>query len=112
MRAPRISARNYLSQKQDFLVIFTDNQKPYKQRKVRILNGAHTSFVLASYLAGNDYVRESMEDELIGNFMHQTIYDEVIPTLDLPKEDLLEFASAVDGRFRNPYINMLYYPSL
>lgn len=85
-------------------IIFTDNQKPYKQRKVRILNGAHTSFVLASYLAGNDYVRESMEDEIIGNFMHQTIYDEVIPTLDLPKEDLLEFAQAVDGRFKNPYI--------
>ena len=54
-----------------------------------------------------------MEDELIGNFMHQTIYDEVIPTLDLPKEDLLEFASAVDGRFRNPYIkHAFYYPSL
>ena len=85
-------------------VIFTDNQKPYKQRKVRILNGAHTSFVLASYLAGNDYVRESMEDELIGNFMHKTIYDEVIPTLDLPKQDLLDFAEAVDGRFKNPYI--------
>lgn len=85
-------------------VIFTDDQKPYKQRKVRILNGAHTSFVLASYLAGNDHVRESMEDELIGNFMHQTIYDEVIPTLDLPKQDLLDFAAAVDGRFRNPYI--------
>lgn len=85
-------------------VIYTDNQKPYKQRKVRILNGAHTSFVLASYLAGNDFVRESMEDELIGNFMHKTIYDEVIPTLDLPKQDLLDFAEAVDGRFRNPYI--------
>ncbi|MBO5146352.1 MAG: tagaturonate reductase [Lachnospiraceae bacterium] len=85
-------------------VIFTDNQKPYKQRKVRILNGAHTSFVLASYLAGNDYVRESMEDELIGDFMHKTIYDEVIPTLDLPKQDLLDFAEAVDGRFKNPYI--------
>lgn len=85
-------------------VIFTDNQKPYKQRKVRILNGAHTSFVLASYLAGNDYVRESMEDELIGNFMHETIYDEVIPTLSLPEQDLKDFAAAVDGRFRNPYI--------
>lgn len=85
-------------------VIFTDNQKPYKQRKVRILNGAHTSFVLASYLAGNDYVKESMEDELIGKFMHDTIYDEVIPTLDLPKQDLLDFAQAVDSRFRNPYI--------
>lgn len=85
-------------------VIFTDNQKPYKQRKVRILNGAHTSFVLVSYLAGNDFVRESMEDELIGNFMHDTIYDEVIPTLDLPKQDLIDFAEAVDGRFKNPYI--------
>ena len=50
-------------------VIFTDNQKPYKQRKVRILNGAHTSFVLASYLAGNDYVKESMDDDDIRNFM-------------------------------------------
>lgn len=85
-------------------VIFTDNQKPYKQRKVRILNGAHTSFVLASYLAGNDFVRESMEDKLIGDFMHKTIYDEVIPTLSLPEKDLKDFAQAVDARFRNPYI--------
>ncbi len=85
-------------------VIFTEDHHPYKARKVRILNGAHTSFVLASYLAGNDYVRESMEDEIIGDFMHKTIYDEVIPTLDLPKEDLLAFAEAVDGRFKNPYI--------
>ena len=45
-----------------------------------------------------------MEDELIGDFMHKTIYDEVIPTLDLPKQDLLDFAEAVDGRFKNPYI--------
>jgi tagaturonate reductase len=85
-------------------VIFTEDHHPYKQRKVRILNGAHTSFVLAAYLAGYDYVRESLEDELIGNFMHETIYNEVIPTLDLPKEDLLNFAEAVDGRFKNPYI--------
>lgn len=85
-------------------VIFTDNQKPYKQRKVRILNGAHTSFVLASYLAGNDYVLESMEDETIFRFMYNTIYDEVIPTLSLPKEDLIDFAKAVETRFRNPYV--------
>ena len=84
-------------------VIFTDDQKPYKQRKVRILNGAHTSFVLASYLAGNDYVRESMEDGVIGEFMHRTIYDEVIPTLTLPKKELCDFAEAVIARFHNPY---------
>lgn len=85
-------------------VIFTDNQKPYKQRKVRILNGAHTSFVLASYLAGNDFVLESMQDELIRNFMEHTIFDEVIPTLTLPKEELIQFAKEVTLRFQNPYV--------
>lgn len=85
-------------------VIFTDNQKPYKQRKVRILNGAHTSFVLASYLCGNDIVLESMQDELIFNFMKETIFDEVIPTLTLPKQDLADFANAVITRFNNPYV--------
>ena len=85
-------------------VIFTDDQKPYKQRKVRILNGAHTSFVLASYLAGNDHVRQSMEDPMIYDFMYHTIYDEVIPTLTLPKQELEDFAQAVITRFRNPYV--------
>ena len=85
-------------------VIFTDNQKPYKQRKVRILNGAHTSFVLASYLAGNDTVLESMKDELVYQFMRSTIFDEVIPTLTLPEKDLVDFAEAVTTRFNNPYV--------
>ena len=85
-------------------VIFTDNQKPYKQRKVRILNGAHTSFVLASYLAGNDTVLESMKDELIYKFMRSTIFDEVIPTLSLPEKDLVDFAEAVTTRVNNPYV--------
>ena len=85
-------------------VLFTDNQKPYKQRKVRILNGAHTSFVLASYLCGNDIVLESMQDETIFNFMKATVFEEVIPTLTLPKQDLLDFAEAVITRFNNPYV--------
>ncbi|MDO4513985.1 MAG: tagaturonate reductase [Lachnospiraceae bacterium] len=85
-------------------VIYTDNQKPYKQRKVRILNGAHTSFVLASFLCGNDIVLESMEDELVYRFMRETIFDEVIPTLTLPKQDLVDFAEAVTTRFKNPYV--------
>ena len=85
-------------------VIFTDNQKPYKQRKVRILNGAHTSFVLASYLAGNDIVLESMQDEDVKSFMMKTIFDEVIPTLTLPEKELKDFAEAVITRFNNPYV--------
>ncbi len=85
-------------------VIFTDDQKPYKQRKVRILNGAHTSFVLASYLAGNDIVLESMNDPTVRQFMMTTIFDEVIPTLTLPENELKDFANAVIERFENPYV--------
>lgn len=85
-------------------VVFTDNQTPYKQRKVRILNGAHTAFALASFLAGNNYVGESMQDETIRKFMTSVIYDEVIPTLTLPQEELLDFANSVIERFENPFI--------
>jgi len=85
-------------------VIFTDNQKPYKQRKVRILNGAHTSFVPMAFQCGHNYVLDAMNDPQILTFMQKTLYDEVIPTLTLPKEDLLAFAEAVTGRFMNPYI--------
>ncbi|MBQ6695352.1 MAG: tagaturonate reductase [Lachnospiraceae bacterium] len=86
-------------------VIYTDNQKPYKQRKVRILNGAHTSFVLAAYLAGKDIVRDSMQDDDIRNFMLKTIYEEVIPTLSLPEDELKTFAGEVVNRFNNPYVD-------
>ena len=79
--------------KAELPILITDNHKPYKQRKVRILNGAHTSFVLGAYLAGQDIVRDCMHD------------DEIIPTLDLPKEELLDFASAVTERFKNPFID-------
>lgn len=85
-------------------VIFTDDQRPYRERKVRILNGAHTSFVLASYLAGNDFVKESMEDATVRKFMMNTVFDEIIPTLSLPKEECEAFANAVIERFENPFI--------
>lgn len=85
-------------------VLFTDNQAPYRQRKVRILNGAHTSFAMAAYLSGYDYVLEAMQDDLFLTFIRGLIYEEVIPTLDLPKEQLGEFAEAVFDRFNNPNI--------
>jgi tagaturonate reductase len=85
-------------------VLFTDNQKPYKQRKVRILNGAHTSFVPAAYLCGYDIVKQAMADPLIKRFILDTLYDEIIPTLTLPRDDLERFAQAVISRFENPFI--------
>ena len=86
-------------------ILVTDNHKPYKQRKVRILNGAHTSFVLGAYLAGQDIVRDCMNDEVINGFMNKTIYEEIIPTLTLPEEELKDFAASVTERFKNPFID-------
>ncbi len=86
-------------------IIVVDDHTPYKQRKVRILNGAHTSMVLGAYLAGQNIVRGCMEDDVIRGFMNKAIYDEIIPTLDLPREELTDFAAAVTQRFNNPYID-------
>ena len=86
-------------------VLVTDNHKPYKQRKVRILNGAHTSMVLGAYLAGQDIVRDCMADDVIRGFMNKAIYDEIIPTLSLPKDELESFAFSVTERFKNPFID-------
>ena len=78
---------------------------PYKKRKVRILNGAHTGFVLGAYLAGLDIVRDCMHNEHIKGFMNKMLHDEVIPTLPLDKNDLENFAAAVEDRFNNPFVD-------
>lgn len=78
---------------------------PYKKRKVRILNGAHTGFVLGAYLGGYDIVRDCMHNDTILGFMNKMLYDEIVPILPLDKDDLIRFASAVQDRFNNPFIN-------
>ena len=85
-------------------VLWTDDVTPYKKRKVRILNGAHTMMVLAAHLAGLETVKEAMDDELVFNFMKTGVFDEIIPTLDLPKDELIQFANDVIERFQNPFI--------
>ena len=86
-------------------VIVVPDVTPYKKRKVRILNGAHTGFVLGAYLAGYDIVRDCMHDDVILGYMNRMLYNEVIPTLPLDKKDLEEFAQAVQDRFNNPFVN-------
>ena len=86
-------------------VIVVPDVTPYKKRKVRILNGAHTGFVLGAYLAGFDIVRDCMHDDTVRNYMNKMLYEEVIPTLPLDKKDLEDFARAVQDRFNNPFVN-------
>jgi tagaturonate reductase len=82
-----------------------DDVAPYKKRKVRILNGAHTGFVLGSYLAGQEIVRDCMHDKTIHEFMNKMLYEEIIPVLPLDKKDLQDFAAAVTDRFDNPFVD-------
>ncbi|MDR1157518.1 MAG: tagaturonate reductase [Oscillospiraceae bacterium] len=86
-------------------VIVCDDQTPYKRRKVRILNGAHTSMSLGAYLAGKDFVRDCVEDDVICRYIHALIFEEIIPTLTLPEQALKDFALSVIERFRNPFID-------
>ena len=86
-------------------VIYTDNMKPYRERKVRILNGAHTSFVPAAFLAGHDIVRECMSDDTVRPFIDAAIYREIAPFVKLPPEEVKKFADSVCERFDNPFID-------
>lgn len=85
-------------------VLWTDDVTPYKKRKVRILNGAHTMMVPAARLAGLETVGGAMEDTLVSAFVKKGIFEEIIPTLDLPKDELEQFANDVLERFQNPFI--------
>lgn len=84
--------------------LFVDDLTPYRTRKVRILNGAHTAMTPVSYLYGLDTVAEAVEHQVVGTFVKELIYEEIIPTLDLPIDELNSFAADVLDRFKNPFI--------
>ncbi len=85
-------------------VLFVDNFKPYKERKVKILNGSHTCMVPVAYLSGIDTVRETVEDPRLGKFVRDFIYGEVVPTIKLPREEMVFFADSVLERYANPFV--------
>ena len=85
-------------------VVYTEDLAPYRERKVRLLNGAHTAMVPTGYLAGLDTVGEVMNDSKMSAYLSRLLYDDIIPTLDQPEEELEAYAAAVLDRFRNPSI--------
>lgn len=88
-------------------IIVTDNLERYRTRKVRILNGAHTSMIPYAMLEGIETVGDCMADENMSNFVKKCVYEEIIPTLDLPEAELIDYADNVFERFKNPYIKHL-----
>jgi tagaturonate reductase len=76
--------------------------RPYRRRKVRILNGGHTIVAPVALLAGLETVRDACEDERVGRFLRRAIFDEIVPTVDVPGAE--RFALDVMDRFANPHI--------
>ena len=105
IEAPEALAEEFPAPQAGLPVKFVSDHHPYKEQKVRILNGGHTAMVPAAFLAGHDIVRTCMEDPAVRAFLQGALYEEIIPTLSLPREDCEAFARAVEERFANPYID-------
>jgi tagaturonate reductase len=105
IEAPASVAKAFPAEQASLQVKFVDDLTPYRTRKVRILNGAHTALVPVAYLQGLRTVREAVEDEIAGTFIKEAIFEEIIPTLDLSAEELHQFANDVIERFQNPFIH-------
>ena len=86
------------------VIITRDKLEMYRTRKVRILNGAHTSLVPYALLSGFDTVKSCIDNEGMREHVRKCVFDEIIPTLDLPKDELINYAESVIERFSNPYI--------
>jgi tagaturonate reductase len=85
-------------------VVVTDDMTPYRERKVHLLNGPHTAMVPLAMMAGLETVEDVMQDETFFRFVKEMMEDELIPMLDLPKEELQSYSEAVLERFKNPFI--------
>ena len=86
------------------VIVTRDKLEMYRTRKVRILNGAHTSLVPYALLSGFDTVKSCIDDDVMREHVRKCVFDEIIPTLDLPKDELESYAQSVIERFGNPYI--------
>ncbi len=86
------------------VIVTKDALERYRTRKVRILNGSHTSIVPYALLLGLETVGDCMENEKVKSFLSKCLFEEIIPTLDLPKDELTGYAKSVLVRFSNPYI--------
>ena len=90
--------------KTDLDVKIVEDMQPYRTRKVRILNGAHTAMVPFSLLYGNTTVKQTVDNDFTGAFVNNAIFNEINQTLPMDKKELDSFAEEVLDRFRNPFI--------
>ena len=86
-------------------VLIAESEKPYHERKVTLLNGPHTVLSPVAYLSGINIVRDACNDPVVGKYIHKAQFEELMETLNLPMDELRQFASDVLERFNNPYVD-------
>lgn len=105
IEAPASVAKEFPADKAGLNVLFVPSEEPYHERKVTLLNGPHTVLSPVSFLSGVDIVRDACQHEVLGKFIHKVMFEELLGTLDLPKEELVKFANDVLERFNNPFVD-------
>ena len=98
-------AREFPAEKAGLNIVLTHNEAPYHERKVTLLNGPHTVLSPVAYLSGIDIVRDACQHPVVGRFIHKVQFDELMQTLNLPMDELQQFAQDVLERFVNPYVD-------
>ena len=86
-------------------VLIAESEKPYHERKVTLLNGPHTVLSPVAYLSGVNIVRDACNHEVLGKYIHKVQFEELMETLNLPMDELRQFATDVLERFNNPYVD-------
>lgn len=86
-------------------VIVTDDMQLYRERKVRLLNGPHTTMTPLALLAGVKTVGDVMKDKDFSKFIKDEMFEEISPMIALPKEELDSYANVIIERFSNPYVH-------
>lgn len=105
IEAPETVAKEFPANKAGLNVLFVPSEEPYHERKVTLLNGPHTVLSPVAYLSGVNIVREACEHEVIGKYIDKVMFNELMETLNLPKEELQKFAKDVLERFNNPFVD-------
>ena len=105
IEAPAEIANEFPADKAGLNVLFVPSEEPYHERKVTLLNGPHTVLSPVAYLSGVNIVRDACQHPVIGKYINKVMYEELMETLNLPKEELQKFASDVLERFVNPFVD-------
>ncbi len=105
IEAPAEIANEFPADKAGLNVLFVPSEEPYHERKVTLLNGPHTVLSPVAYLSGVNIVRDACQHPVIGKYINKVMYEELMETLNLPKEELLKFAGDVLERFVNPFVD-------